>query len=739
MAGPFVNALLAKGGRLAARAPECNRIAGGTVVSAMDMATSRFEASASARARRRSPWRTLRNVGLGVLGLLFAVWLVLFVTKGRFLKGTFESVVGRMTNREVAVAGDFQLYFAPFDIKFLAERLSVSNPAWATRPKLFEAARIDTRIAPLSLLWGKKKLRFLDLVDGAIDLEWDAEHRRNTWTFSNKPGKPIELPLIGRASARGTTLRYRDLRMQLLVDLRFDPVQSQDTTVAGTIRFSGTGTARGYPMTLSGALLSPNETLARGENRLDLAVDIADSRLHFVGTLPGATEIERVPFQVRARGRNMADLLAVIGATLPNTRAYALRGQMVKDGNQYRFTRVRGRFGNSDLAGRLTVTNGERLRLDSVLTTRSLDIVDAAPFIGYNPDIAASRGAVAAAAATGAGPARVLPDANLPVASMQRFDADLRWSIRDVRSRRVPVSNIDLTLDLERGRLALTPLTFAMARGNVAADLIFDTRARPSANRFDVRLAPTPMGRLLAGYGVEESGTTGVVKGRMELTGRGDSIHDTLAAGRGRIAFILPRGSFWTRNVQLSELDIGTFIQKMFEKKLKEPVQINCGLIGFTVRNGVAAADPILIDTTKNVILGRGGFSFRTETIDLAVRADGKKFSLFSGQSPVGIGGTFADPSLDVISPELIGRAGAGLGLAVVASPVAGILAFIDPGDAKAAACGPVLSGATAAAQRTDQGKPRDDVGNGRTGKSESGERSGKEKKEQRKKFLGIF
>jgi hypothetical protein len=134
---------------------------------AMDMATSRFEASASAPAQRRSFWRTLRNVALGVLGLLFAVWLVLFLTKGRFLKGTFESVAGRMTSREVKVAGDFQLYFAPLDVKFLAEGLSISNPAWATRPRLFDAARIDTRIAPLSMLWGKKRLRFLDLVNGA--------------------------------------------------------------------------------------------------------------------------------------------------------------------------------------------------------------------------------------------------------------------------------------------------------------------------------------------------------------------------------------------------------------------------------------------------------------------------------------------------------------------------------------------------------------------------------------------
>ena len=67
-------------------------------------------------------------------------------------------------------------------------------------------------------------------------------------------------------------------------------------------------------------------------------------------------------------------------------------------------------------------------------------------------------------------------------------------------------------------------------------------------------------------------------------------------------------------------------------------------------------ADPILIDTTKNVITGRGGFSFATEQMDMAFRADGKKFSLVSGQSPVQIGGYFSAAKLNVISPELCAK-----------------------------------------------------------------------------------
>lgn len=689
----------------------------------------------------RAGWRRWAiRLLIGLVTVLAAIWLVLFVTKGRFLRHPFESIVGKLTHRTVTVGGDFQLYFAPWRIKFVAEKIAISNPEWATRPNLFTADRIDSRIAPLSLLFGKRRFTWLALTNGAVDLEWTPDHRSNTWTFSEKKGgKRLEFPRIDVAEVKGTTVRYRDPRMQVTADLALEDFRSQDARIGRAVRVRGKGVIRSTPFVLNAQLLSPDATANRGKNELVARMRAAGNVVDVTGTLPSIADVENVPLRTHARGKDLSTLLEVIGVVIPRTRTYDLRAQLVKDGDVYRFTKMKGTFGDSDLAGTLTVTHGERLHLDSTLATEKLDIIDAAPFIGYNPDIVATKGAEAAAAATGVGPQRLLPDAALPVATMQRFDADLKWTIRTVRSRRVPISNVDLTLALDRGKLTLSPLRFAMARGDVSSDLLFDTRQRPSLVRYDIRLSPTPLGRLLAGWGVAEAGTTGTVKGRVQLTGRGDTIHDSLASANGRMAFILPAGSLWTKNAQLAELDIGTFVQKMFEKELKEPVQINCGLIAFTVRGGVAAADPILIDTSKNVITGRGGFSFRNEALDMAVRADAKTFSLFSGQSPVGITGSFAHPGINPISGDLLARAGAGLGLAVVATPLAGVLAFVDVGDAKAAACGPVLSGARASAQRTVKGNKRDDVGRGTTAKAEDGKGNPGEAKAQRKKFLGIF
>lgn len=695
---------------------------------------------AEARAERAigTPAAAIIAVITTIIGLVVLAWVVLFVTKGRFLKHPFERIASKTSGRDVRVAGDFQFYFNIIDAKFYAEGLTVSNPAWAAPRNFFEAQRIDTRIDTLSYIFGGRRFRWLDLAGAKIDAEWDRDHRSNTWTFATS-GKPLDLPNIVRATVDSTAIRYRDPKMALAADIDVHAIKSQGTRLMNAIRFDGTGTARGTPFTLSGALLSPNQTIAGGRNRLQLAIRGARTMADITGTLPGATQLEGADLHVDVRGRNIADLFSVAGIAVPETRAYRLRSALTKRGSEWRFTGLHGSFGDSDLAGKLIVTQRQpRMLVSATLATRVLDIVDVAPFIGYNPDAVAAKGGAATVRQVNGAP-RLLPDAPLRTEALKNFDADVRYTVRSVRAKSFPVSNIALTLGLDDRVLKLSPLTFDVARGHVDSDITINARRDPVFTDYDIRLSPTPMGKLLAGFGVEESGTTGTLKARIKMTGTGDSVAKSLATSNGRIAVIMPQGSFWTRNVQLSELDLGTYFYKLLQGQLKEPVQINCGLIGFTVRNGIAAADPILIDTTKNVMVGRGGFSFRNEAVDLAFRADGKKFSLFSAQSPVGIGGYFAKPNIDVLSSDLFLRGGASVALGVVASPLASILAFVDIGDAKSASCGPVLAGATAVAQRTTKGKPRDDVGRGTTAKSENGNRTKDQRKEQRKKFLGIF
>lgn len=157
------------------------------------------ETPAAPPRRGRPRWLTiLLRVVLGIFIALFLVWAILFITKGRFLKGTFEKIASSSAERQVRVAGDFQFYFNPINLKFLAEGLTVSNPEWAGGGNFLEARKFDSQIATFTFLFGQRRINWLGLDGARVDLAWDADHRRNTWTFGdpNAKGEPFDMPVI---------------------------------------------------------------------------------------------------------------------------------------------------------------------------------------------------------------------------------------------------------------------------------------------------------------------------------------------------------------------------------------------------------------------------------------------------------------------------------------------------------------------------------------------------------------
>lgn len=678
--------------------------------------------------RRRDPASWTLAAGFAVvatiIGLIVLAWFILYVTKGRFLKPTFESVASRLAEREVKVAGDFNFYFDIIDARFLADGLTISSPKWATKPNFFEARHIATRIKTIPLIFGERKAEWLVLDGGKVDAEWDAQ-KRNTWTFGdpNKKGEPFKWPTITRADVTNSEVRYIDPELQLRTDVKVGDIAAGGTRIEGKVPFTGTGTLRGKAFTMDGAILSPNSTVTFGKTSFEMHAKSGPTYLDLNGTLPAATQIEGSDLNLKVRGPNVRLLFDFLGVAAPDTRAYWFTSKLTKVGGEWRFTGINGRYGASDLHGRMTISlPNDRLFLDAVLDSNMVDIIDVGPFIGYEPQALATQGVQAAVKQTGGTP-RILPDAPLRMEAIRNFDAHILYKVKDFRNPKFPISNVDLTFDLDKSLMKLSPFNFDIAGGRLASDISINARVPAVITDYDIRLSPTPMAKLLAGFGVQQAGTTGTVKARIQMKGTGDTLRDSLATSNGRIAIILPKGTFWTQYIQLSEFDLGVFVQKLLQDKLKKPVEINCGLLGFTVRDGVAAADPILIDTDKNVMTAKGGFSFKDESLDMSFRADAKKFSLFSGQSPVGIKGYFAAPGINIISPQLLARGGAGVALGVVASPLAAVLAFVDVGDAKAAACGPILAGAQASAMRTKSGKPRKDIGKVSENRKQAGDR----------------
>ncbi|GGE13557.1 membrane protein [Polymorphobacter glacialis] len=659
------------------------------VTEPMDVAAPPSTEAVPERARRRRRiWQVLAAIAIILIGL----YIYQYVTKGTFWKSTFESFVSKKAGRPVKVAGDFELYLDP-DIRFRADGLTVANPDWAEADQFFAARSIRLDASLWKAIFGRLTVNDLVVDGGRLALQRRAD-RTNTWTFG---GGELEIPDVIRAAITDSRIALVDAPTATRLDMVFGDIAGTaakgSQSIAGPLTFTGKGSTRGAPFSLEGRLTTPNEAALGGRLGLDVAGTIARTRITLAGTLPGATRIDGANLRVTAAGRNFQDPGRLFGIILPATRPYRLAANLTKIDREFRFSNLTGRIGDSDLAGNLVAkmaaNENERFRIDGTLNSRTLDIKDVGPLIGYDPErLEAGKGVVTQVA----GRPRVLPDAPLAVDALGKFDARIDYRAKAVRTGKLPFDNLHLVLGLDNRVLTLSPFAFDIAGGRLIAKIGINARNLPVLTDYDIRLTQIPLGRVLTGFNVEDAGTTASIRGRLQLKGQGDTIRKSLASSTGRIALVVPTGMLWVRNIELAELDLQNFLTAMIGKKLKEKRQINCGVVAFTVTDGQAVADPILIDTNKAVFRGRGGFSFKDEALAMSLEADSKQFSLFSGQSPIGVGGYFADPSINPISGELLARGAAAVGLGLVATPVAAIAAFIDLGDAKDVNCTPILA-----------------------------------------------
>ena len=293
-----------------------------------------------ARARVRSTPRSARSSACvaTLLGLIVLAWAILFVTKGRFLKPTFVKYASRYADRAVAVGGDFQLYFNPFHLKFLAQGLTLANPAWAHDRQLFTARLIDTEISTWDLIFGRQHVLFLDA-------------RRRQRRAGDRQGGAQHLDLRRQHAVQGAADRPRDghrQRRSIIIDAKHKAdVRLTFGDLAGSVNGRGKRAGRRGPLTFRGggtALGRPVHPARRADDaqlddhrRHDRARPPRQCRPDARSTSPARCPARRgstaPTCSVTIAGKNLQTLFKLSAATAPATRPYKLAAHFTKTGS----------------------------------------------------------------------------------------------------------------------------------------------------------------------------------------------------------------------------------------------------------------------------------------------------------------------------------------------------------------------------------------------------------------------
>lgn len=623
-----------------------------------------------------------------MLLLLFAALMVLIALwDWNWFKGPVERAVQARTGRVLQI-GHLDVDLGRVTT-VRGDALAFANAPWAKQPQMARADRVEIDIRLWPLLRGSVQLPEIRLTRPDVLLQTSGKPGEpGNWDFlgEDRGGTP---PALNRLYVDDGRLQFVDAAGRTDLQLAVRSARPRRADAAPPLQVQGTGHWRGTALTLRGITESPLE-LSNSEQPFRLHLDARAGSTHAVatGTLTNPFQLQVFDLQFKLGGQDLADLYPLLGIAIPHTPPYALDGRLQRDHQTWRYQGFSGRVGDSDLGGDVAfVVGGERPRLTANLVSRRLDFDDLAGFVNAPPKTGGNESANAAQKAEAARLAArptVLPDTPYDLGKLRAMDADVRWKAQRVISPVLPLDDMDAHLLLDAGLLRLQPLNFGVAGGDIRSTVRMDARTPQITTALTATLRGVQLGRLFPDAKLAEQASGGI-SGRIDLTGRGNSVAALLGSSDGSVGLAMGRGHVGNLVMELAGLDVAESLRFLFTGDRQIPLR--CAFADFGVDNGLMTTRSMAVDTTDTLILGEGHINLKNEQLDLLLRPRPKDISILALRSPLRIGGSFKDPSFRPDFKALGLRGAIALTLGSIAPPAA-LLATLETGPGKDVDCG---------------------------------------------------
>lgn len=582
---------------------------------------------------------------------------------------------------------------------FIAEDLSLGNPAWLDEQRMVGLERVTFRLAPLPLLFRQIEIPRIDLTRPTASLTRLADGRAN-WTFDFGPkdesAEPSKWQLdIGAIGFDQGNVGFDDQTLKTSMKVQIDPLGKPIpfSDIVGKARADKAGAAQDYAFGLKvqgrykgqpvagsgkiGGLLALQD--ASQPFPLQADVRIADTHVVLAGTLTDPRNLGALDLRLRLSGASLGNLYPLTGVTLPDTPAYATDGHLsanlhAAQGATFNYQGFNGQIGDSDIHGDLAfVASKPRPRLSGNLVSNQLLFKDLAPLIGADSN--AEQKARGGASKQPQG--KVLPVEEFRTERWRAMDADVSFAgKRIVHSAQLPFNDLSAHVILEDGLLRLEPLRFGVAGGNLASQIRLDGRNVPLQGRARLTARGFKLKQLFPGFAPMQT-SFGELNGDADITGRGNSVAALLGTANGDLRMLVNDGAISRSLMEIAGLNVGNYVVgKLFGD---EDVKINCAAADVGIKDGLATTRLFIFDTENAIIYINGTANFANEQLDLKITPESKGLRLFSLRSPLYVRGPFAKPSAGVQAVPLALRGAGMVALGVVAGPAAGLLALIAP------------------------------------------------------------
>lgn len=404
---------------------------------------------------------------------------------------------------------------------------------------------------------------------------------------------------------------------------------------------------------------------------VDLRLRNGPTALALKGTVREPLKLRGADLRVELAGQDMASLVPLTGIPFAKTPPFRLEGRLDYADGRVRLLDANGRMGRSDIGGSITVsTGGERPDVTADLRSRSVDLADLVGFIGGEPGRANTPGQTAqqrrALARAEADP-KLLPTTPVNMPRLTAADVHASYRADRIQGRNMPFDSLEADLDIVDGAVSLHPVSFGIGQGRLSVNGDLTPQGGSGLRaKLEIELRRADLSRLLGAAGTGGAGTLG---GVARIDGSGKSLSEILGRGNGEATVVTVGGNVSSFLVDLSGLHFGNALLSALGVPAR--AEIECLIGDFGLQRGTLSTRTLLLDTDAHVVTGGGTVDLGRERLDLRLRTDTKRPTIASLPTPIGIGGTLKNPSIQPEVAEAAARAGAAIGLGVLFPPLA--------------------------------------------------------------------
>ena len=614
---------------------------------------------------------------------MFTVAVLAAAVDAGYFRGPLIRILAAHMGRQVQIDGPIEAHIFSLNPRVIAERVTIGNPSWMPAGPTAQIGKLSLVIA-LPRFGRSFGIERLEIEAATLRLARDSTGHANWQLTDPDKGTGAGLPIIHSLSMLDAHVYLEDARRHL----RFDgTVSAHDASGADGVhafRIEGAGQLNGreasFEITgdpLAGVSLD-------SPYRFVFAERSSGSQLMGRGFLLQPFKLDALDTTFDAAGANLKDLYFLTGVTLINTGSYKLSGKLSRRELHFDFSDIEATSGQSDVRGHVSIdTSSGRRKLAGDFNSQFLRLSD------LGARAAARNSELATGTPTDTATPLLLSNAMLSTGAVRHGDALVSFHARRVEVGRVSLGMVAAKMTIDHGILAVSPLLADVLEGKLTAFIRIDATREIPAVVADLKFAGLQLAEL------DHKGTgpprfDGLLQARIAVTGQGRSIHQVAATANGTVTAVLPHGTVRASLAELTGIDLRG-LGLLMSKNARE-TGVRCGVASFQAQQGTLTVQSLIVDTDPVLITGEGAVHLDSEALDLAFRGHPKSLRLLRIRSPVLLRGTLAHPAIDIQARHSIAQAAEAVALGVALTPLAAVLALVDPGLAKDADCAALLA-----------------------------------------------